>query len=101
MLAARTDMFSDAEWRTANGGQQTTNGKRRTCRPLHSRNQDLRHQFGFRSDPWVVNVVFDAEVIAHLNFLFSDHLKYAAGSFRQIGVRPSQNETAVLAALEF
>jgi len=56
---------------------------------LRGGDQDLRNQFGFGGGPWVVEVVFDAEVVAHLNFLIGNYLENAAGSFRQIRVRPS------------
>ena len=68
---------------------------------LHRGDQNLGDQLGFGRGSWVVDVVFDAEVIAHLDFLIGDHLEDAAARLGQIGVRPGQDKTAVLAALEF
>src|ERR1700720_681246 len=68
---------------------------------LNRGNQYFCDQLILWRGSWIVGVIFNAEVIAHLNFLFGDNLKNSTASLRQVGIRPGQDKTAVFAAFEF
>src|SRR5580700_2433351 len=68
---------------------------------LRSRNEYFGDQLLLRRRSRIVGVVFDAVVVAHWDLLLRDDLKNAATRFRQVGIRSSQNKTAVLTALQF
>lgn len=47
----------------------------------------------------IVDVVFDTEVISTLDLLLGHNLENAARGYGQVGIRPCQNEAAVLTPL--
>jgi len=76
-------------------------GNKRSPEELADRDQDLGDQVGSRCGAWVVDVVFDVEVVANGELLVFDHIEDAARGFGEIVVGPGEGEAGVFAAGEF